>query len=116
MGNGPSWLTQDAHKGGVLTHPTPARQDVLFRRQGRSERRGEANVSDVEPLSEVRTPHGKRRVSARQGWAGEKSDFFSVLLEVEPELSIAEILIGAGAQVLLDIRAGEEVTIAGLEG
>jgi hypothetical protein len=23
---------------------------------------------------------GKRRVSARQGWAGEKSDFFSILL------------------------------------
>jgi len=24
---------------------------------------------------------GKRRVSARRGWAGEKSDFFSILLE-----------------------------------
>jgi hypothetical protein len=32
------------------------------------------------PLSEARTPHGKRRVSARRGRAGEKGDFFSILL------------------------------------
>jgi hypothetical protein len=32
-------------------------------------------------LSDARTPLGKRRVSARQGWAGRKSDFFSNLLE-----------------------------------
>jgi hypothetical protein len=25
--------------------------------------------------------HGNRRVSARQGWEGEKGDFFSILLE-----------------------------------
>jgi hypothetical protein len=30
--------------------------------------------------SEARTPYGKRRVSARRGRAGEKSDFFSILL------------------------------------
>ena len=35
---------------------------------------------NVEPLSDARTPLGERRVSARQGWAGEKSDFFSILL------------------------------------
>ena len=34
----------------------------------------------VEPLREVRTPLGEKRVSARGGWAGEKSDFFSILL------------------------------------
>jgi hypothetical protein len=34
----------------------------------------------VEPLSEARTTHGKRRVPARRGRAGEKSDFFSILL------------------------------------
>ena len=34
----------------------------------------------VEPLSAARTPHGKRRVSARRGRAGEKGDFFSILL------------------------------------
>jgi len=33
----------------------------------------------VELLSEARTLHGKRRVLARRGWAGEKSDFFSFL-------------------------------------
>jgi len=34
----------------------------------------------VEPLRDARTPHGKRRVSARRGRTGEKSDFFSILL------------------------------------
>ena len=37
---------------------------------------------NVEPRREARTPHGKRRVLARQGRAGEKSDFFSILLEM----------------------------------
>jgi hypothetical protein len=32
----------------------------------------------VEPLSDARAPHGKRRVTACQGWAGEKDDFFSI--------------------------------------
>ena len=27
---------------------------------------------------------GRRRVSARRGWAGEKNDFFSILLVVAP--------------------------------
>ena len=35
----------------------------------------------VEDFDEPRTTHGNRRVSARRGWAGEKSDFFSILLE-----------------------------------
>jgi hypothetical protein len=35
----------------------------------------------VEPLSEVRTPLGERCVLAHQGWEGEKSDFFSILVE-----------------------------------
>ena len=43
------------------------------------------------------------------------ADFINSLLEVHPELSIGPILIGAGAQVLLDIVAGEEVPIACLE-
>ena len=37
---------------------------------------------NVEPLSDARTMHGKRRVLARRGRAGEKSDFFSILLEL----------------------------------
>jgi len=37
----------------------------------------------VEGLNDARTLHGKRRVLARRGWAGETSDFFSILLEVE---------------------------------
>jgi len=83
-------------KAAVLTRPTPARQDALFRRQGRSERRGEevhtaprvrpfalttalgerrnpSSVStseklNVEPLSEARTP---------------LAGFFSILLSAE---------------------------------
>ena len=34
----------------------------------------------VEDLNDARTMHGNRRVSARQGWEGEKGDFFSALL------------------------------------
>jgi hypothetical protein len=33
-----------------------------------------------EGLNDARTTHGERPVSARRGWAGEKSDFFSILL------------------------------------
>ncbi len=36
---------------------------------------------NVEPLSDARTQPGKRRVLARRGWAGEKGDFFSILLD-----------------------------------
>jgi len=36
--------------------------------------------SDVEDFDEPRTTHGNRRVLARWGWAGEKSDFFSILI------------------------------------
>jgi len=47
------------------------------------ERKSPSNASDlresfwyVEPLSDARTKHGKRRVSARLGREGEKGDFF----------------------------------------
>jgi len=33
----------------------------------------------VQDAIEVRTKHGKRRVSTRRGWAGETSDFFNIL-------------------------------------
>ncbi len=91
-------LSQDAQKAGLLTRPTPAAsshsrpepaktgllpKDAPFRRQGRSERRGEevrtalrgavhsSSASDfrttlVEPLRDARTP---------------LVDFFSILLE-----------------------------------
>jgi len=42
--------------------------------------------------------------------------FFSILLEIHPELDIGPVLIGAGAQVLRDIPAGEHVAIDRLEG
>jgi hypothetical protein len=35
----------------------------------------------VEGLNDARTKYENRRVSARRGWAGEKSDFFGILLE-----------------------------------
>jgi hypothetical protein len=37
---------------------------------------------NVEGLNDARTPPGERRVSARLGWAGEKNDFFSLLLHM----------------------------------
>jgi hypothetical protein len=39
-----------------------------------------SRVGYAEDSEEARTLHGKRRVSARRGRAGEKSDFFSILL------------------------------------
>ena len=35
----------------------------------------------VEDLNDARTMYGHRRVSARQGWEGEKGDFFSIPLQ-----------------------------------
>ena len=53
-------------KASHLTRPAPARQGAPIRRQGRSERRGEAySVLYVEPLSDARTM---------------LADFFSILL------------------------------------
>ena len=52
----------------ILFHPpTPSCQDSSI------------TGGYVEPLNDARTLHGKRRVSARRGRAGEKSDFFSIL-------------------------------------
>ncbi len=52
--------------------------------QGRSDCRPEAVLSGyVEGLHDARTLHGIRRVLARRGWAGEKSDFFSILLTAD---------------------------------
>jgi len=61
----------------------PQRMLKNFAQQGRSKRRGEGySVRCVKPLSEVRTSPGERRVSARRGGAGEKSDIFSILLHL----------------------------------
>ena len=54
-------------KARLLTRPTPARRDAPCPKQGRSERRGEASLRYVEPLSAARTP---------------LADFFSILLTV----------------------------------
>ena len=41
----------------------------------------------------LRTPHGKGRVSARRGRAGEKSDFFSILLNTRlRQVHLSEVL------------------------
>ena len=39
----------------------------------------------VETLREMRMKPGERRVSARRGRAGEKSEFFSILLELDEQ-------------------------------
>ena len=63
-----SW--QDAQKG---------------RQQGRRRTLGRY----VEDFDEPRTKLGKRRVSARRGWAGEKGDFFSIRLGREELFGIS---------------------------
>jgi len=45
-------------------------------------------VGYVEDGFEARTMHGKRRVSARQGRAGEKGDFFSILAGNPRQISL----------------------------
>jgi hypothetical protein len=42
-------------------------------------------VKYVEGLNDERALHGERRVSARLDWAGEKSDFFTILLVLVEE-------------------------------
>ena len=50
-------------------------------KQGRSAGRPEADPLEYnEDLNDAKTLHGKRRVTAHRGWAGERSDFFSSLL------------------------------------
>ena len=56
----------------------------------------------------MRTPHGKRRASVRRGWAGEKSDFFSILLELGGERSH----IGYGNDSVHDGMDAAEVGVA----
>ena len=44
------------------------------------------------------------------------ADFFSILLEIHPELEIRPVLIGASTQVLLDIGPGKHMAIDRLKG
>jgi len=51
--------------------------------------------------------HGKRRVSARRGWAGEKSDFFSILLAGRPgEMTPAQDMEMKVKHTLATMRTG----------
>jgi hypothetical protein len=43
----------------------------------------------VEDLNDARTLPGERCVLAHRGWAGEKRDFFSILLENQHRIAIA---------------------------
>ena len=54
----------------------------------------------VEPLSDARTKPGERRVSARQGRAGEKRAFFNIL---SWRLFLLETATGAGLSGDLDL-------------
>jgi len=71
-------------KARLLTRPTPARQDAPCPKQGHgfeADLRFTFHALRFTVLgNDARTPPGKRRVSTRRGWAGEKSDFFSILL------------------------------------
>ena len=86
-------------KDGRLTRPAPAvtsparpesAKTASSHRDAPCPKQGRSSVTDprftfhdshfTAAGSEARTPHGKRRVSARRGRAGEKGDFFSILL------------------------------------
>jgi hypothetical protein len=59
-------------------------------------RTSEELLLNVEGLNDARTPPGERCVLAHRGWAGEKSDFFSILLDFDPPFldSRAEAIVG----------------------
>jgi hypothetical protein len=76
----------DECTGGV--HSSPAHPELP--------RQLVSQVGYFENAFEVRTPHGKRRASARQGRAGEKSGFFSILLvqgRIERHIRIMAIVV-----------------------
>jgi len=64
----PSKAADDGSTGGVTF--SPARPELLL---------SSIPIGYVEGLNDERTKHGKERVLARLGWAGETSDFFSIL-------------------------------------
>ena len=55
--------------------------DLGERKNPSSAPTSEGLLFNVEDSCELSTPPGEKRVSARRGWAGEKSDFFSILFE-----------------------------------
>ena len=57
----------------------------FFARPPRAARTALSPGGTLQGDGRLRTPHGKGRVSARRGWAGEKSDFFSILLGMSEE-------------------------------
>ena len=70
----------------------------------------------VEGLNDARTTLGKWRVSARRGWAGEKSDFFSILLEIgEPIVEVEHIQCHASAEGWAIVLLVDEV-VPGFKG
>jgi len=44
----------------------------------------EGLLFNIEDLNDARTMHGIRRISARRGWVGEKSDFSAACWEAKP--------------------------------
>ncbi len=78
------------------------------------------DAQKVRPARPQRAKTGRRTLS---GYVEALSDartmlagFFSILLEIDPELEIRPILIGVGAQVLLDIGPGKQMAIDRLKG
>jgi hypothetical protein len=77
----------------------------------------------VEDIDEPRTQPGKRRVSARRGWAGEKGGFFSTLLSPahrehhsKPRLTAHHAIVGGSGlfkRICLDhwANAGQRTVV-----
>jgi hypothetical protein len=76
----------------------------------------EAAESPVDDPNDARTLRGKRRASARPGWAGEKRDFFSLLLAGRPsEMAPTQNMEMKVKHALAAMRTGvDHKAVAGL--
>jgi HEAT repeat protein len=73
------WKFNSPHVWGKIRTPAGCSKSPFSKAAASEEAR--RRLRYVEPLKDVRTPYEKRRVLARRGWEGEKSNFFSILFE-----------------------------------
>ena len=119
----PGWLRMSPPCARPLIFSAPfqypakqGREELLTAAVERGPSEGARSGSKESSSRPCATPSEAARCASTRIVPATPSPLFSILLEVHPELGIRPILIGAGAQVLLDILAGEEVAIASLEG
>jgi hypothetical protein len=79
-------IPEDAQKGGPARPQANRNRRRTFPHPPVPElpRQLVSRVGYVEDFDEPGTKHEERRVSARQGWAGEMGDLFSILIGAQP--------------------------------